>query len=146
MAHVSPSGPIYQAGTLSGNPLTMAAGLAVLRTIEADSGLYDHLERLGAALEDGLSRAIASGGFPCHLARVASMWTLFFSDVTVHGWSDAARCDTKRFARFFQHMLAQGVLLAPSQFEANFISAAHTSSDIETTVTAARAALEKACD
>jgi glutamate-1-semialdehyde 2,1-aminomutase len=146
MAHVSPSGPIYQAGTLSGNPLTMAAGLAVLRTIEADSGLYDRLERLGAALEDGLAKAIASGGFPCHLARVASMWTLFFSDVPVHGWSDAARCDTKRFARFFQHMLAQGVLLAPSQFEANFISAAHTSSDIETTVTAARAALEKACD
>jgi glutamate-1-semialdehyde 2,1-aminomutase len=145
MSRVSPSGPIYQAGTLSGNPLAMAAGLAVLRTIERDPDIYERLESLGAILEDALTKIIASRGLPCRLARIGSMWTLFFSDRTVHSWSDAARCDTSRFATFFQQMLAQGVLLAPSQFEANFISAAHTPDDIEATAQAAETALERAC-
>ncbi len=144
MARVSPSGPIYQAGTLSGNPLSMSAGLATLREIERDAGLYDRLERLGAQLEEGLSAAIRASGLPCHVARVGSMWTLFCCERPVATWSDAARCDTARFARFFHGALDGGVLIAPSQFEANFISAAHSPDDIAATVAALGRALEAA--
>ena len=145
MAQVSPSGPVYQAGTLSGNPLSMAAGLATLREVEQDSNLYERLEHAGAVLEERLTALVDRHGFPCRLARVASMWTLFFSDRDVTGWSDAARCDTARFARFFHGALENGILIAPSQFEANFISAAHTPEDIESTVAALGRALEAAC-
>jgi glutamate-1-semialdehyde 2,1-aminomutase len=145
MERVSPAGPIYQAGTLSGNPLSMAAGLATLDVIAAEPGFYSRLETLGAALEDGLGRAVARIGAPCTIARAGSMWTLFFAPERVDDWTGAARCDTARFARFFQAMLARGVFLAPSQFEANFISAAHTPADIETTTAAAAVALEIAC-
>ena len=144
MARVSPSGPIYQAGTLSGNPLSMSAGLATLREIERDAGLYDRLERLGAQLEEGLSAAIRASGLPCHVARVGSMWTLFCCERPVATWSDAARCDTARFARFFHGALDGGILIAPSQFEANFISAAHSPDDIAATVAALGRALEAA--
>jgi glutamate-1-semialdehyde 2,1-aminomutase len=144
MARVSPSGPIYQAGTLSGNPLSMAAGLAVLRQIEHDPDLYDRLERAGAHLEHGTCSLIERHRYPCRLARVASMWTLFFCDREVLDWGDAGRCDTGRFARFFQSMLENGILIAPSQFEANFISTAHTMSDLDTTVNAIGRALEAA--
>jgi glutamate-1-semialdehyde 2,1-aminomutase len=145
MERVSPAGPIYQAGTLSGNPLSMAAGLATLDVIATEPGFYSRLETLGAALEDGLGRAVARIGAPCTIARAGSMWTLFFAPERVDDWTGAARCDTARFARFFQAMLARGVFLAPSQFEANFISAAHTPADIETTTAAAAVALEIAC-
>jgi glutamate-1-semialdehyde 2,1-aminomutase len=145
MAQVSPSGPVYQAGTLSGNPLSMAAGLATLREVEHDPNLYERLEHAGAVLEERLTALVDRHGFPCRLARVASMWTLFFSDRDVTGWSDAARCDTARFARFFHGALQNGILIAPSQFEANFISAAHTPEDIESTVAALGRALEAAC-
>jgi glutamate-1-semialdehyde 2,1-aminomutase len=145
MSRVSPSGPIYQAGTLSGNPLSMAAGLAVLREIERDSSLYDRLEHAGAHLEEGTNETIERHGYPCRLARVASMWTLFFTDREVTNWSDAATCNTARFARFFQAMLDCGILLAPSQFEANFVSAAHTTSDIDATVSAIERSLAAAC-
>jgi len=141
---IAPEGPVYQAGTLSGNPLAMAAGLAQLRAIEADPGLYDRLDRLGALLEEGLLGAIASGGRPCRVARVGSMWTLFFSAREVTDWDVASRCDTARFGRFFHAMLERGVSLAPSQFEANFISAAHTEDDVAATLDAAREALEVA--
>ena len=144
MAQVSPSGPVYQAGTLSGNPLSMAAGLATLRELEQDPNLYERLENAGAVLEEHLTALVDRHGFPCRLARVASMWTLFFSDREVTGWSDAARCDTARFARFFHGALENGILIAPSQFEANFISAAHTPEDIESTVAALGRALEVA--
>ena len=144
MAQVSPSGPVYQAGTLSGNPLSMAAGLATLRELEQDPNLYERLENAGAVLEERLTAIVDRHGFPCRLARVASMWTLFFSDREVTGWSDAARCDTARFARFFHGALENGILIAPSQFEANFISAAHTPDDIESTVAALGRALEVA--
>ena len=144
MARVSPSGPIYQAGTLSGNPLSLSAGLATLREIERDAGLYDRLERLGAQLEEGLSAATRASGVPCHVARVGSMWTLFFCEGPVAMWSDAARCDTARFARFFHGALDGGILIAPSQFEANFISAAHSADDIAATVAALDRALEAA--
>ncbi len=141
MAQVAPEGPVYQAGTLSGNPLAMAAGLAQLRAIEGDPGLYDRLERLGASLEAGLAGAISASGHPCRVGRVGSMWTLFFSAREVTDWDVAARCDVARFGRYFHAMLERGHSLAPAQFEANFLSAAHTEKDVEDTVEAARAAL-----
>ena len=144
MSHVSPAGPVYQAGTMSGNPLAVAAGLATLDVIDGDTGFYDRLERLGAMLEKGLRQVIAETGATCTVARAGSMWTLFFTGRPVEDWPGAAACDTRRFARFFQGMLARGVYLAPSQFEANFLSAAHTEADIAFTVDAARAALEDA--
>jgi glutamate-1-semialdehyde 2,1-aminomutase len=146
MARVSPSGPIYQAGTLSGNPLAMAAGLATLDIVLGDADFYARLEALGAALEEGLTQAAARAGVACTVARVGSMWTLFFTAERVDDWSGATRADTARFARFFQAMLARGVFLAPSQFEANFISAAHTPADVEATVRAAAEALEAGRD
>jgi glutamate-1-semialdehyde 2,1-aminomutase len=139
---VAPEGPVYQAGTLSGNPLAMAAGLAQLRAIEADPGLYDRLDRFGTLLAEGLRDAIAAGGHPCRVARVGSMWTLFFNPREVTDWDVAARSDTARYGRFFHAMLERGFSLAPSQFEANFLSAAHTEADVEATVAAAREALE----
>jgi len=144
LSQVAPEGPVYQAGTLSGNPLAMAAGLAQLRAIEDDRGLYDRLERLGAALEKGLADAIAASSHPCRVARVGSMWTLFFTAQEVTDWDAAARCDVARFGRFFHAMLERGHSLAPSQFEANFLSAAHTEKDVAQTVEAARASLEVA--
>jgi glutamate-1-semialdehyde 2,1-aminomutase len=145
MTRVAPEGPIYQAGTLSGNPLAMAAGLATLRIIDATSDFYDRLERLGAALEAGLHDAIRRLGAPCQVARVGSMWTLFFTPGEVRDWPSAALCDRQRYARFFHGMLDRGIVLAPSQFEANFISAAHDPADIAGTIEAAAAALEVAC-
>jgi glutamate-1-semialdehyde 2,1-aminomutase len=137
MMQVSPAGPVYQAGTMSGNPLTVAAGLAALRVIEADADLYARLERVGAGLESRLRAHVARHGIAAEVARVGSMWTLFFGPAPVRRWADAAACDTARFARFFQGMLGRGVLLAPSQFEANFISTAHTEADIARTADAA---------
>jgi glutamate-1-semialdehyde 2,1-aminomutase len=141
MALVAPEGPVYQAGTLSGNSLAMAAGLATLRQIDATPGFYDVLERLGARLEAGLRAQIERGGCPCRVARVGSMWTLFFTADEVVDWTCAARCETARYARFFHEMLRRGVSLAPSQFEANFISVAHTDADVDETLAAAGAAL-----
>ena len=131
---VSPAGPVYQAGTLSGNPLAMAAGLATLDAMAGDAGLYDRLESLGARLEAGVAQAIA--GQPCQFARVGSMWTLFFADAPVTDWESASRSDRARYGRFFHRMLDRGIFLAPSQFEANFISAAHTEEDVDGTVAA----------
>jgi glutamate-1-semialdehyde 2,1-aminomutase len=141
LAHLAPDGPVYQAGTLSGNPLAMAAGLATLRQIEATTGFYETLERLGARLEAGLGVHLARGGYPCRLARVGSMWTLFFTADEVTDWTRASQCDTARFARFFHEMLRRGVLLAPSQFESNFLSIVHSDADIDETCAAAGAAL-----
>ena len=145
MALVAPDGPVYQAGTLSGNPLAMAAGLATLRQIDATPEFYDVLEQLGARLESGLCALIAGSGYPCRVARVGSMWTLFFTADEVVDWTCAARCETPRYARFFHEMLRRGVSLAPSQFEANFISIAHTDADIDETLAAAGEALGVAC-
>src|SRR5690606_6893697 len=101
MEMVAPAGPVYQAGTMSGNPIAMAAGLATLRVIEEDGALYDRLERLGAALEWGIGEAINRTGVPCTFARVGSMWTLFFVPERVTSWDVAARADRQRYARFF---------------------------------------------
>jgi glutamate-1-semialdehyde 2,1-aminomutase len=144
MALVAPEGPVYQAGTLSGNPLAMAAGAATLSAIADDTSLYTTLEQRGARLEDALTDVIARRGWPCTVARVGSMWTLFFAPGPIRNWQDASACNTTRFATYFHEMLRRGVMLAPSQFEANFISAVHTDSDIDETAEAAAAALERA--
>jgi glutamate-1-semialdehyde 2,1-aminomutase len=131
MERVAPAGPVYQAGTLSGNPLAVAAGLATLRRIENENP-YPKLEALGAKLEAGLVRS------NIRVNRVGSMFTVFFTDHEVVDFETAKTSDTRRFNRHFHSMLEQGVYLAPSQFEAAFISAAHNSEDIERTITAAK--------
>jgi glutamate-1-semialdehyde 2,1-aminomutase len=140
MDQISPAGPIYQAGTLSGNPLAMAAGLTTLRLLR-DEPPYDRLERLSARLAEGLARAATDAKVPHVVQRVGSMLTLFFHDGPVHNYEEAKQSHTSLFARFFWEMLARGVYLPCSQFEAAFVSAAHTEGDIDRTVEAAREAL-----
>ena len=140
MNHVSPAGPIYQAGTLAGNPLAVAAGLATLKILR-DEPPYERLEALSARLAEGLDRAATDAGVPHVVQRVGSMLTLFFHDGPVTNYEDAKQSDTKRFGRFFWEMLARGVYLPCSQFEAAFVSLAHTEADINHTIAAAREAL-----
>jgi len=136
MDYLAPEGPVYQAGTLSGNPLAMAAGLAALEQLQATRP-YDYLERLGAQLEAGLADAASSAGVALRVQRCGSMFCAYFTDAPVHNLTDALRSDRARFAKFFHGMLAEGIYLAPSQFEAGFLSVAHTPQDIERTVQAA---------
>ena len=143
MDQLAPLGPVYQAGTLSGNPLAMAAGVAALEEL-ASGSVYEHLEELGAALESGMRDAAKLAGVPVQFQRAGSMFCGYFTDTPVWNVNDAMRCDRQRFARYFHGMLERGVYLAPSQFEAGFISGAHTMEDIEKTVSAAAEAL-KAC-
>jgi glutamate-1-semialdehyde 2,1-aminomutase len=143
MDHISPVGPIYQAGTLSGNPLAMAAGLATLRILR-DQTSYRRLEALSTRLAEGLDRAATDARIPHVVQRVGSMLTLFFHDGPVRDYDDARGSDTRLFARFFWEMLARGVYLPCSQFEAAFVSTAHTEDDIDRTVRAAREALRAA--
>jgi len=131
MRQIAPLGPVYQAGTLSGNPLAVSAGLAVLRHIAAHPGIYAQLDARTAQLA-----AVAPAGFTVN--RVGSMFTFFFTDGPVTDYESAKTSDTARFARFFRGMLERGVYLAPSQFEAAFVSAAHTEEDIRRTIEAAR--------
>lgn len=136
MEMVAPSGPVYQAGTLSGNPVAMAAGLAVLNELQKP-GVYQRLEDLSAQLEAGLRSAASDAGVPVTVNRVGSMLTCFFTDAPVTDYASAKRSDTARYARFFWAMAERGVYLAPSQFEAAFVSLAHAPNDIEATVSAA---------
>lgn len=136
MEMVAPSGPVYQAGTLSGNPVAMAAGLAVLNELQKP-GVYQRLEDLSAQLEAGLRSAASDAGVPVTVNRVGSMLTCFFTDAPVTDYASAKRSDTARYARFFWAMAERGVFLAPSQFEAAFVSLAHAPNDIEATVSAA---------
>jgi glutamate-1-semialdehyde 2,1-aminomutase len=138
MANISPLGGVYQAGTLSGNPLAVSAGLATLAALRASS-VYDRLERLGAAAELGLTEAARKAGVPLTVNRVGSMLTGFFCEGPVIDWNSAKRADTKRYAAFFHGMLERGIYLAPSQFEAAFVSLAHSDADLDH---AARAATE----
>lgn len=142
MDQLAPLGPVYQAGTLSGNPLAMAAGIAGLKELEAQRG-HAHLETLGAQLESGMREAALAAGVPIQYQRIGSMFCGYFTDTPVHNLADAMRSDRQRFARFFHGMLDAGIYLAPSQFEAGFISTAHTPAAIETTVRAAREVLSK---
>jgi glutamate-1-semialdehyde 2,1-aminomutase len=141
MNMVAPAGPVYQAGTLSGNPLAVAAGLAALRRIESDSP-FSKLESLGNRLEKGLHDAIAKSGKPAGVNRVGSMFTVFFTEKQVTDFDSAKSCDVNRFKAWFHSMLNQGIYLPPSQFEAAFISAAHSEDDIDRTIASARNALQ----
>jgi glutamate-1-semialdehyde 2,1-aminomutase len=140
MDHVLPAGKVFQAGTLSGNPLATAAGIATLRALRDDPP-YERLERLSARLEAGLRAAASAAGVSHQFARVGSMMTLFFAEEPITDWTTASRCDTKRFAKYFWGMLDRGVYLPCSQYETLFVSAAHTESDIDATIAAAREAL-----
>ena len=141
MNMVSPSGPMYQAGTLSGNPLAMAAGLAMLCTLRDGRGeIYPRINQLSAKLVNGITDAAREAGITVTPNQVGSMFTWFFTDKKVTDWDSASTCSTEQFGRFHRGMLDAGVWLPPSQFEAAFLSAAHTEQDIEDTIAAAREA------
>jgi len=143
MSHIAPAGPIYQAGTLSGNPLSMAAGLATLKRLR-DKSIYQRLETSSSRLCAGISAAAGEAGVKTVTNRVGSMWTGFFTSQPVNNWSDANLCDRQAHGQFFHRMLEEGIYLAPSQFEAAFISLAHTDQVIEQTIEAAKRAFSKA--
>jgi len=141
MNMVAPLGPVYQEGTLSGNPLAMAAGIATLRYLRSNkSTVYTGLELRAAELTEGVLAAAKNAGVPLCCNRVGSMFTWFFTEGPVADWTSASKCDTKAFARFFHAMLDHGVYLPPSQFEAAFLSTAHTEKDIHHTIAAAKQA------
>ena len=138
---VAPAGPMYQAGTLSGNPLAMAAGLATINFLCEHPELYQRMQRLTEALVVGVVDAARESGVPLVANHAGSMFTFFFTTEPVTDWASAAKCDTQAFGRFHRALLHAGVWLPPSQFEAAFLSAAHTDEDIEETIAAAREAL-----
>jgi glutamate-1-semialdehyde 2,1-aminomutase len=142
MRHIAPAGPIYQAGTLSGNPLAMAAGLAALKKLR-DNSVYKQLKDAGRKLCTGLSTAAAECGLTTVTNRVGSMWTTFFTGEPVRNWQGASASDRDLYAKFFHAMLEEGVYLAPSQFEAAFISVRHTDEIIEQTIEAGRRAFKR---
>ena len=139
---IAPVGPVYQAGTLSGNPLAVTAGLSTLKQLRAKQ-LYKKLDERSAVLAEGIGKEAKRAGIPLVQHRAGSMLTSFFTSEPVVDWNSAKRSDTKRYGQFFHHMLEQGIYLAPSQFEAAFLSTAHTSADVERTIKAARTALKK---
>jgi glutamate-1-semialdehyde 2,1-aminomutase len=139
MKLVAPSGPMYQAGTLSGNPLAMTAGIVSLQELSAP-GAWQRLENTTRELADGLSRAARSAGIPLQCAHAGSMFGAFFAEEPVKDWTSAKKSDTARFSRYFRLMLEEGVYLAPSQFEAGFVSTAHGPTEVAATLKAAEAA------
>ena len=141
MDQLAPLGPVYQAGTLSGNPLAMAAGLAALDALQS-SDAWNRLEAVGSELEQGMGGVAKAAQIPMQFQRIGSMFCGYFTEHPVWNLADAMRSDRTRFARFFHGMLDRGVYLAPSQFEAGFISTAHTSAEIEATIRAAEAVLK----
>jgi glutamate-1-semialdehyde 2,1-aminomutase len=143
MQQLAPVGPVYQAGTLSGNPLAVAAGLATLGELR-HPGSYERLESAGARMEAGLRDSLVRYGVDGCVNRVGSMWTLFFGVGEVRNAADAQRCDRERFARYFRGMLDQGIYLPPSAFEAAFLSLAHSDGDIDLTLQAADHAIREA--
>ena len=144
MELVAPEGPVYQAGTYAAHPLAVAAGLAMLDAIDARADLYDVLETRGAGLQNALVSAANGAGVPVSVQRVASMWTMFFSERPIRSWDDANAVNRERYARFFRAMLARNVLLPPSPFEAAFLSLAHDAVVIDETIDAVKAALREA--
>src|SRR5262249_36744316 len=143
MDMIAPEGPVYQAGTLSGNPLAVAAGQKMLEIL-GRPGTYERLEKQSRKLVEGLSEAARTASVPVRLNRLGSMFTGFFIDGEVTDYTSAKRADALRFGRFFHAMLDRGVYLAPSQFEAAFVSLAHDDRAIERTLEAARAAVSRA--
>jgi len=140
MERVAPLGPVYQAGTLSGNPLAMRAGLVMLPKLQA-AGFYEDLNRKTKRLADGLAAGLRDAGIPGIVNTAGSLLTLFFSENPIRNYADAKKSDTARFGRFFQEMLHRGIFLPPSQYEALFVSAAHSDSEIDATIAAARESL-----
>ncbi len=136
MSLLSPAGGVYQAGTLSGNPLAMTAGIETLKLLK-QPGFYQKLEEKSAFVADGIAKAAKDAGFPIYSTRVGSMFCAFFSKDPVYDWDSAAKCDTKAFATYFKAMLNEGVYLAPSQFETAFVGASHSTEDLEQTIAAA---------
>jgi glutamate-1-semialdehyde 2,1-aminomutase len=143
MQRLAPEGPVYQAGTLSGNPVAVRAGIVALEKLAAP-GFYDALDFKAAKLADGITRAIAETGAAAQVVRAGSLLTIFFATNPMRNYSDVKRCDTAKFGAFFRAMLDRGTLLPPSQFEAWFVSAAHSEQDIARTVSAAKDALRAA--
>ena len=141
MNNVAPLGPVYQAGTLAGNPLAMRAGIAALNQL-TKPGLYEEMAQLAQRLVSGLRAELKEEGIPAQVNGIGALSTVFFTSDPVKNYADAKRSDTKRYAKFFREMLDRGIFLAPSQFEATFISAAHTSADIDRTLVAARESLQ----
>ena len=142
MDHIAPDGPVYQAGTLSGNPVAMTAGLTTLNVITSQADFYQTLSQRVATLIDGIRAAGQAAGIPIAANQAGTMFGLFFTDApAVRGFSDVMACDTERFSAFFRAMLEQGIYLAPSAFEAGFVSAAHCDDEIDATIQAARKAL-----
>jgi glutamate-1-semialdehyde 2,1-aminomutase len=137
MRRIAPEGPVYQAGTLSGNPLAVAAGLATLRYLEDEEGVYDHLEHLGRMLDEGFADLGARLGVPLRWNRVGAMGSLFFSEQPVVDWPSASASSRARFTALFHGLLERGIHLPPSPFEAWFWSWAHTPGDVERTLEAA---------
>ncbi len=142
MAHIAPQGPVYQAGTLSGNPLAMAAGIATLKQLQK-KGFYEKLEAKSARLCAGLAAAAQAAGIPAQVDHVGSMVGMFFCEDAVRSFDDAKKSNLPLFSRFYQGMRREGIYLAPSQFEALFVSAAHTREHIDRTVAAARKVLSE---
>jgi glutamate-1-semialdehyde 2,1-aminomutase len=141
MNNVAPLGPVYQAGTLAGNPLAMSAGIATLSEI-AKPGLYEGINALARKLVHGLRNALAGAGIPAQVNSVSSLSTIFFNPDTVTNYDAAKRSDTKLYARYFREMLNRGIFLAPSQFEAAFVSASHSPADIDRTISTAQEVLK----
>jgi len=141
MEMVAPLGPVYQAGTLSGNPLAMAAGIATLQELRSNPGIYQQLEQRSQTLVDGVREAGRRKNVPLTANRVGSMFTWFFQPEQVWDWEGAEKSDTEAFGRFHRKMLDSGIYLPPSQFEAVFMSAAHTGENIQQTIAAAERAL-----
>jgi glutamate-1-semialdehyde 2,1-aminomutase len=140
MKHLAPEGPVYQAGTLSGNPLAVAAGRAMLACLR-DGTVYNQLESLGERLRAGMERNIRELGAPATWASIASLGCLYFRADPVRSWTEAKEADTKRFGIYFREMLRQAIYVAPSQFEAGFLSAAHTEEDVDRIIAASRQAM-----
>jgi glutamate-1-semialdehyde 2,1-aminomutase len=139
---VAPLGPMYQAGTLSGNPLAMAAGVATIKHLrDHQKEIYPRLEKLSAKLVDGVLGVAKDSGVPLTANRAGSMFTWFFTGESVTTWNSASKADTKSFGRFFRGMLDHGVYLPPSQYEAAFLSAAHSEEDVQRTIAAAKQSL-----
>ena len=143
MKWIAPEGPVYQAGTLSGNPLAVAAGIATLKTLKKP-GTYAKLERMTAELTSGLLNAAERAGIPVQINTIGSMFTIFFASTPITDFQKAKTCDSARYARFFNAMLDRGVYFPPSQFETCFVSLAHTRNDIKNTIQAAREAFKAA--
>jgi glutamate-1-semialdehyde 2,1-aminomutase len=141
MNNVAPLGPVYQAGTLAGNPLAMSAGIATLKQLAAP-GFYEAIEKRARRLADGLRSAAERAGVAAQVNTTGSLATMFFAPQPVRNYNDAKKSDTKRYGEFFRNMLEQGIFLAPSQYEAAFLSATHTDADIERTLEAANESLK----